>query len=352
MDLGERTAASTINGCIASLTHRFPDGPTYFVIVDADAPTALIARFDSFQVMVYSRAIAVALTTFICGLLTSSEFYNYLRLGGEVADPGTATTHSRREAVQVVMGEAPNMPHERFPAFVELFHWSNFMLAAHEIGHLALGHLGSSGLDGQWMSEAGEHASNDQLESRTWEWEADGFAAAAVAVNAELVHKQHPETSLFARDAEACSRIALLAAYVMFTILDLVDDPDRPSVARTHPPPSVRIGLTATLMSIILIPLRGSPELIQQQALLTSRAVEVTLNQVGGGMFEREEALRLQDAVQNGFNEMAPLHRQYARTLDRTRLSGIPWAVVFTYVLPESWDDMVAEEAGMREQED
>ena len=331
-ELGLRLACAPIADCIGNLTARFPDGPTYFVIVRASAPTAMVAAFGDFQCLVFADALHIYFSILMSELLESKPLCAFLQDGDEPHDDEAESTLTRAEALQALLGRTGKTSPEAASRTATIGYFLMYFLAAHELGHHALGHLGDTHRTHGRMGEADTDTAIDKLvESRALEWEADGFGAMAAVWQALALREQgHAAWSEQIKDQPACVRVFMTGAYVLFSIMDLASPSTRPPESRTHPAPMVRVGLAALMLTVALEVLGIIPgDVVQEETRRSIKAVEVALNTTAGGMMDRAEA----EAVGNeAFAAVDPLYAALTAVkpdFDRSRLQGYIWARPF-----------------------
>lgn len=330
--LSLRLAGAPIADCIGNLTARFPDGPTYFVIVRSPAPTAMVAAFGDFQCLVFAEALHVYFSNLTSALLEWDPLRHFLQDGAEPQDDGAESMVSRAGALMALLGRAQAPPPEVLSWAATIGYFLMYFLTAHELGHLALGHLGHTKLSHGRMSETEKDEVVDDLaQSRALEWEADGFAAMAAVWQAlALRERGHATWAEHMKDHRACVRILMTGAYALFSVMDLASPASKAPALRTHPAPMVRVGLTALMLTVAIELLGILPgEEVQEETRRSIKAVEIALNKTAGGMMDRTEA----EAVgEEAFKAVDPLYAALTLLkpeLDRSRLQGFIWARPF-----------------------
>lgn len=317
--------ASPIDFCIRNLTHRFPDGPTYFAITKASAVNAMIARFPGFQCVVIAQGVHIRTSVLLVSLLTHAPLQNFIQGGVEPDEPVTAPTRSREEALNHLSEHAGQITDQTRSLTASLMFLLLYLLTAHEIGHLALGHLDRRS-DGN-MDEV-EEVNESKAESRAQEWDADGFAFAATLYLTGSEFRLLPVWRDLIPDTHAALRVISVVAYALFTVMDSMGPQDRLPEQRTHPRPLVRVGL-ATLTLTALMHDFGSVtgDVVMDTSQAAIRAVEITLHDLAGGVMERDLATQLGDELESEMHRLISVLRDDLwPLLDRSRLSDLYWA--------------------------
>lgn len=320
-----RLCASPIDASIRFLTARYPDGPTYFAITNANAVNAMIARFEGFQCIVVAQGVHIRASVLLASLLAHEPLRAFLDGGQAPAEPTSEPLRSREEAlVHLIEEQAFPIDDEVRSLTASLTFFLLYVLTAHELGHLALGHLHarSSGK----MEEEGP-GEESPAESRALEWDADGFALAGALYLTGSEFRTRPGWRDLLKDEEAGFRLVSVVAYVLFTLMDSMGPQDRPREERTHPRPLVRMGL-ATLTLMMLMEQSGSVsgQQMLEQSRAAIRAVEITLHELGGGVMEPALAQHLGDELDKEVQQLASVLDELWPKLDRSRLDGLYWA--------------------------
>ena len=323
-ELSLRLCAVPVEHCIRNITRHFPDGPTYFAISHSTSVNAVIGRFADYQCVVVAQGVHVRATTLLASLLAHEPLREFLRSGREPQEPAFEPTRSRGEALARLYEDDGNISDEVRSLTASCAYLLLYLLTAHEIGHLALGHLSKSHSGA--MDEVSE-AVESQAESRAQEWDADGFAFAGTLYLIGSEFREQPVWRDLLLDAPTNLRVLSFAAYVLFTMMDGAGPQDRDPERRTHPRPLVRVGL-ATLTLMAVMDRFGS--VTAEDVLATSRAAvracEIALHNLGGGVMEPQLADRLGEELEGEIDRLTPILGELWPLLDRSRLDGLFWA--------------------------
>ena len=330
--LSLRLCAAPIDHCIRNLTHRFRDGPTWYAITDAPYANAVVARFENFQCIVVSQAFHVTASLLFVRLLAWPPLREFVRNGAEPPEPTSPPSRGRVEAVVQLLaddGEFDGEARELTAAFCYLL---LYLLTAHEIGHLALGHLDLC--DNGQMVEVDSNPA-EKAQSRAMEWDADGFAIAATQWLAGSEFREVGSWPQLLSDNSANLRVVCTTAYVLFTLMDALSPQDRPTETRTHPRPLVRAGLAAhTLTRLVHVwgAVDGSEVISTMRQV--SRSIEFAILETAGGVMEAPLANELGIALGVEIDSLGPIYNALIPQLDRSRLDGVFWAKALQSVYP------------------
>lgn len=323
-----RLIGAPVDGCIRNLTHDFSDGPTYWVLIRTAVPNAMIAKFGAFQCIVIGMALPLAVVRLATNLLRWEPLRRYLLEGLAPPVERAPMLVTRSEAVDRLIDRAAAWDGETGTLASTLNFMTVYLLTAHEIGHLALGHLDRAGVRGGFIEESPAAATDltEARESRALEWDADIFAAAATIwwTGVPGVREDWKEVLT---DKPAGLRLFFVGAYVFFSVMDRVSKSATPDPLRSHPAPMVRITLMMLGAAHVLQLLGGfTADEAQDEARAAIRAVEIALNELEGGMMNRTEAAALQDALDLAVEESTITLTNLIPRLSRHRLSGLFWA--------------------------
>jgi hypothetical protein len=320
-----RFCASPVDFCIRNLTARFPDGPTYFVVTRSGAVNALIARFPAFQCILVAEGVYVRAAVMLASLFTSASLRAYVRRGIEPDEPRSEPIWSREEALLRLAEDSGAIDDEVRGMTVTLGFLLMYVLTAHEIGHLALGHLDLR--PGTSLDETGP-SEGPKAESRAQEWDADGFALNAALYLTGSPFRNEPGWRDYLTDNAAALRILSVLAYVLFTLMDSMGPQDRPAEDRTHPRPLVRIGLASLTLTAVMHHFGAyEGETVMDTMQASIRAVEIALQEIAGGVMEPELAFALGKELEAEAARLIPvLGKDLWPRLDRSRLSDLFFA--------------------------
>lgn len=323
-----RLIGAPIDGCIRNLTHDFPDGPTYWVLIRTAVPNAMIAKFGTFQCVVIGMALPLAVVGLATNLLRWEPLRRYLLEGVSPPAEQAPVRVTRSEAVQRLIDRAAAWDDETGALASTLNFMTLYLLTAHELGHLALGHLDRTGVRGGFIEESPAAGTDliEARESRALEWDADIFAAAATIWWTGVPGVREDWKDVLT-DKPAGLRLFFVGAYVFFSVMDRVSKSSTPDPLRTHPAPMVRITLMIMGAAQVLQALGGfTADEAQNEARAAIRAVEIALNELEGGMMDRTEAAALQEALDISVEECTTTLASLIPGLSRHRLSGLFWA--------------------------
>lgn len=317
-----------IDGCIRNLTHNFPDGPTYWVLISTAVPNAMIAKFSTFQCIVIGMPLPLAVIQLATNLLRWEPLRRYLLEGVAPPKEQAPMRVTRAEAVDRLIHRPAAWDDETGALASTLNFLTLYLLTSHELGHLALGHLDRAGAKGGFIEESPAGAADLKAarESRALEWDADIFAAAATIwwTGAPPVREDWKEVLT---DKPAGLRLFFVGAYVFFSVMDRISASSTPDLLRTHPRPLVRITLLMAGAAHVLQALGGfTADEAQEEARAAIRAVEIALNELEGGMMSSQEATTLQQSLDVAVEEGTTTLAKLIPELSRHRLSGLFWA--------------------------
>jgi len=200
-----------------------------------------------------------------------------------------------------------------------------YFLTAHEIGHLALGHLDRKA-EGS-MDEVSDNGES-KIASRAMEWDADSFAMNATVYLTGSEFRQQEVWRDMLPDTEASLRLLSVMTYVLFTLMDSMGPQDRPAEDRTHPRPLVRVGLATFNLAAVMSgfgSVDGSVVMDTNRAAI--RAVEIALHELAGGVMERALATQLGEELDVEAERLvATLGGELWTQLDRSRLNDLYFA--------------------------
>jgi hypothetical protein len=302
--------------------------PVYYCVIDTPAMNAMVASFTSFYCIVYNSGLYQQLYPILGGLLTHEPLRNFLMTGEAPVDDRSASRISRREAYGILRSSGADMATTSSLNLTFLFAELMIgMVTCHELGHLFGGHLGSS--SGPWqMSEA--PIQNDRFgRNRSLEIDADIFGALACA----LLTTRLSSTSAWAAlklDHGKKMRFLFTAAYIMFSAMDYFGVENPLVTKKAHPAPLTRVfimGMTVSNTLIHLVP-EADREGIWNEASASVRAIEIAMLDTVGGAMMPDEALRYEAVAQGLWAEHMNRWPTVKATLDRSRLSVFPWAIV------------------------
>ncbi|RZJ45582.1 MAG: hypothetical protein EON87_07170 [Brevundimonas sp.] len=323
-----RLCAAPVATCVGSFTERFPDGPTYFALVDSPSPTAMIGRFTGFQCVVVSLALHDRLARMATVLLGWQPLRDYLLQGTPPPTESGSSTRSRLEAIDEVYAAAGPLTAETGPLFSLIGFLGMYFIAAHEVGHLALGHLDSAQFDEGFIEEISDAvlAGNAKAASRAMEWDADVFAGAGTVWWTGFPQVREDWAAVLP-DKLAGLRAFLVTAYFLFTVMDHANPATKAPEDRTHPAPLVRATLMAVGLAAVLGGLGGiSVEEALEESRAAIRATEIALHEVAGGMMEAQQAQALQIEFEKVGDEVSASLKGIAGGLNRDRLDFLFWA--------------------------
>lgn len=319
--------ANSVDVCIRNITHRFPDGPTYFCLVGSKVPTAMIIKFAYLQCIVISSALPDAVLGLALKMCTSSALRDYIDSGTKPGEARPPFPRSRKEALEYVFQTDRDISHSVQEATLVLY-ISAYFLSAHELGHLALGHLEKLGSTKAAIIENEPIDTSDPVLSRTMEWDADIFAGAATNwYIGQLGPLGDPGWGKIFSSAEKNLRIFSITAYSLFTIMDLVVPEATDQAKRTHPAPLVRVGLMNAALAVVI----GNWGVLSRDQVLDEareaiRCFEIALHEIGGGNMSRPEAEALQRQAEADLEEVGATFQRIEEQLDRSRLSDLFFA--------------------------
>lgn len=319
----------TIAMCVRSLTERFEEKPFYICVSASRAVNAVMADLGDFHCMILGERLCSLVVQLIGGLGTSAHLQRYLATGAAPPEPDGPSTCSRDEALDHVLRLTLDFDEPFGAAVTPLTMLAMYFLAAHEVGHVALGHLESrlvaDGLISEGQGEAGEVLA----QSRALEWDADSFAAAAT-VWFTGASPQIPELALFFPTMASGLRHFVVAAYAFFSAMDLLETSEKGPSERTHPPPLVRVTLAMTILaqSCQRWGRMGADE-VHEIATAAIRATEIALYELGGATMSPAVAQSLQTLAGATLEELGPLLMSLHPTLNRHRLENYFWAAGF-----------------------
>lgn len=329
--LALKLLGAPIDGCIRNLTHRFPDGPTHWLLVRTNLPNALIAKFSNFQCIVIGLPLPLAVVRLTSNLLSWEPLRHYMLKGVSPPQEREPARVTRAEAVEALMEQPVTWDDETGALASTLNFMVLYLLTSHELGHLALGHLDQAGLKSGFIDEnpgppTGPAALMSARESRALEWDADMFAAASTIwwTGAPSVRE---DWATVLSDKSAGLRLFFVAAYAFFSVMDRISNSSTPDELRTHPRPMVRITLMVLGAAAVLQSLGGFTfDQASDEARAAIRAVEIALNELAGGMMDQQEAAALQQSLDAAVEEGTAVLTAMIKTLPRHRLSELFWA--------------------------
>lgn len=322
-DLVLRIWANFTDVCIRNITFRFEDGPTYFCLVSAEIPNALIVKFDDFQCVVISKVLPEANFGLALKMLNSTSYWNYLETGNPSVDPSRPPSKSRDNALKSLF--ALNMSHKtQFNPATLFLIISAYFLCSHELGHLALGHLDRNDGNEASIIEIGAVTDDQKLESRAREWDADIFASAATLWHLGSLAGEEGWKE-FLQPYPKSLRYFIAAIYHFFTVFDFSSPHSRAQNNLTHPEPMVRAGIIVPAIASI-VSHWGRDEDIMEVSKSTIREFEIALFELTDGNMDREEAMRLQAKAELDLQEIGEAFQKILPSLDRTRLADLAFA--------------------------
>jgi len=316
--------ASPVDHCIRNLTHAFPDGPTYFVVSHSGAVNAMIARFTTFQCIVVAQGVHVRSSLMLFGLLPSTSLRAYIASGIEPDEPVAEPTRSREAAIAGLFDSTLAVSPEVLSLTASVNYLLLYFLTAHEIGHLALGHLERR--KGGAMDEVGL-SDGPKAESRAQEWDADGFALTGTLYLTGSPFREQPVWCDLLPDLPAGLRVVTVVAYLLFTLMDSSGPQDRATEDRTHPRPLVRVGLATMTLAAVMHhfgAVGGQDVLDVTRASI--RAIEIALHEQMGGVMEADLATKLSAELDEEAERLVQvLGGELWDALDRSRLTSLFW---------------------------
>jgi hypothetical protein len=319
-----KLAASPIDHCIRNLTTGFPDNPTYFALSESLALNAVIGRFSKFQCVIVTWEFYKRASILWNSLLADEGLTDFIKDGIDPEEPSISPTKCRSEALaELLSNDVHNASTTELA--VQLNYLLMYLLAAHEVGHLALGHLHR--LRNLYVDEAGTVQPDLRVSSRAREWDADGFAMGAALY---LTGSEFAQEALFRKllvSKEANLRVLFVVAYALFILLDDASPQERPLDERTHPRPLVRIGLTSLAVSRLLH-MFGSMNVgeVMDTARRALRSVEIAILRLAGGVMESELAEKLTSELETEVSLLSASFNEQILSLDRSRIKHYYWA--------------------------
>jgi hypothetical protein len=331
-EVGLKLAASPIDHCVRNLTHGFPDNPTYFALSEALSLNAVIGRFSNFQCVIITWEFYKRATIFWNSLLVDKGLVNFLKSGSDPDEPDILPVKNRGEALaELLSNDISN--DETALLGIPLNYLFMYILASHEVGHLALGHLHRSA--NAYIDEMGPTKSELRISSRAREWDADGFALGATLYLTGSDFAKEPFVKDLLVSKEANLRIVFVVAYALFILLDEASPQDRPLEERTHPRPLVRVGLASLAVSRLLHMLGAMDA---SEALDTARrairAVEIAVLHLAGGVMEPSLAKNLTAELAAEADRLSASFNDQLETLDRSRIGHYAWAGPLSQPMP------------------
>lgn len=323
-----RLIGAPIDGCIRNLTHNFPDGPTYWVLIRTAVPNAMIAKFSTFHCVVIGMPLPLAVIQLATNLLRWEPLRRYLLEGVAPPREQAPMRVTRAQAVDRLIARPAAWDDETGALASTLNFLTLYFLTSHELGHLALGHLDRTGAKGGFIEESPAGAADLEAarESRALEWDADIFAAAATIWWTGVPSVRDDWKEVLA-DKPAGLRLFFVGTYVFFSVMDRISTSSTPAPLRTHPLPMVRITLMMMGAAHVLQSLGGfTADEAQEEARAAIRAVEIALNELEGGMMSSLEAITLQQSLDVAVEEGTTTLAKLIPELSRHRLSGLFWA--------------------------
>lgn len=316
------------SAAIGNLTHQLDlDRPVYWCVTDSNVVNAMIAGYrspDMYCVVIASGALRTILL-FCAAIMASEPLFQYLSEGIDPVDDMTPPERSRREAWAKIDFEADDrVTQENVERAFPLVFIATHFLMAHEIAHLAGGHL--SLYAGGFAAEASGSSRPDLAESRALERDAD-----AIAAGATMYLLGNPgfaaSWSDVLKDRDAAMRYFLVSVYVFYSVMDLFGPEDPFAAKRTHPPALVRVNITASMLSLLLENYGGySRDDAWELARRSVRAVEIAVMELGGGMMTPDEVTLLDAEVGRNVEEHAAIWPGVRAKLDRRHLEKYWWS--------------------------
>lgn len=320
-----RPFMSGVDHCARNLTAGI-GAPFYYCMTNTSAVNAMIARFTApdFYGVAVARGCYQNVYALTAALLNHAPLRTYIETGEQPDDDGRPSHRSRREALIKKLSEAgSNATIEGMELGAVVSNVAGYFLMAHEIGHLALGHLPL--FDRKHATECDEDQLSDLAVSRTLERDADLFAAAATVWNIGSPPMQEKWGTVF-RDELVLFRCFFVGAYILFSMMDLRRGGDE-TAQQTHPAPMVRITSTAgPLAGIMNAWGRFAPETVWDWCREAVRAVEIATLAIGGGMMDAATAERLTQEAEKANEEHLREMPSLMAKMDRSMLDHYFWA--------------------------
>jgi hypothetical protein len=312
----------TISHCLGNLSHEWDPGDVpWLAIVETDKINAMIARVDGEVYVVVSTALYAAVGMSVHAVLLDPQFVEFIRDGAIPVDDVTDLAKDRRAAIATLLERAVT---DRCPApdlHAAITTLACYFLAAHEMGHLAQGHLERDGAPG-FAVEADQADVENRAESRCLEWNADVFAAIATT----YLTGSESWRPVFSNPAFSL-RCFVAATYLLFSFMDLSNDNARDRSVRTHPEPMVRVGV----MSMALTSALGfGGRMTQEEALeimqATIRALEIAIGRIGGGMLDEDRRNKVIADAFATLDEIGAVWPELKAKLNTERTKPYMWA--------------------------
>lgn len=317
-----------LSAAIGNLTHQLElDRPIYWCVTRARVVNAMIAAYHSPDIycVVIAEGALNTILNFCAAIMASDALFQFVSQGTDPVDEMRPPERSRREAWVKIDAQADSrvtdVGVER--SFPLTFIASHFLMA-HEIGHLAGGHLPLYA--GAFTAEAEGSGGPNLAESRTLERDADALAAAATTYLLGNPGFAASWRGIFG-DREAALRYFLTTTYIFYSVMDLFGPEDPFGEERTHPPALVRVGVTVTMLSLLLDNFGGfTKEEAWELARRSVRAVEIAVMELGGGMMTPEEVAVLDAEVERNLKEHHDVWPALSEKLDRRHLEKYWWS--------------------------
>lgn len=327
-----RRIASPIDHCIRNLTAQYAEPPTYFVLSRGSAVNAFIGRRSGFQCIVVTEALCRRADALFSGLLADAGLVNFLRNGSEPVEPDIEPTRERSDALARLV-EFQTSDIARTALRAQLFYLLMYALTAHELGHLALGHLDRE--PDANLDEAAPVQADSRLASRAREWDADRYAVGAALYLLGSDFANEPLFRSLITDGHAALRVLFVVIYVSFIVMDEASPQDRPAEERTHPRPLVRVGL-AGVAATLFLELQGQvgPGETLEVARRALRSVEIAIWRLAGGVMDASLATKLTTELEGELSRLSEALNELLPSLNRKRLEGNGWAVLLNEPVP------------------
>ena len=317
-----------LSDAIGNLTHQLVlDRPIFWCITRARVVNAMIAGYrspDMYCVVIAEGALDTILN-FCAAIMASEPLFWFLSEGTDPVDEMKPPKRSRREAWMHISAEADSrMTDDNMVRSFLLTYIASHYLMAHEIGHLAGGHLPL--YTGNFTAEADGSGRPSLAESRALERDADALAAGATSYLLASPDFVAGWADVL-KERQAGMRYFLTTAYIFFSVMDLFGPEDPFAIERTHPPALVRVGVMSTMVSLLLDNFGGyTKDEAWELARRSIRAVEIAVMELGGGMMTAEEVALLDADLERNLREHADAWPTLSARLDRGHLEKYWWS--------------------------
>lgn len=316
------SCVGTIIHCLGNLAQTWaPRDIPWLAVIDTDQFNAMIARVQDETYVVVSSSLYLAVGMATHAVLVDPGFVEFLETGVIPVDDVETLDRSRRDAISSLFERATQSECPSPELQTALMTLACYFLAAHEMGHLAQGHLDRLGTP-EFVIEADEDDAADRSESRCLEWNADVFAGIATTF---LTGSEQWRPIFY--DPRYSLRCFVAATYLLFSLMDLGNDDLRDPALRTHPDPMVRAGIMTMAISTALAFGRSIPEEeIQEIRQETVRALEIAIGRIGGGMLDEDRYGRVVAAGSATLDEISEIWPELREKLNMERTKSYMWA--------------------------